>query len=755
MHGESQARTSRPPTARAKRTTNHALTGVALILLSLLIAAPLAAQTVPAPDASGDQLLYLYDARTDRVPFLSVANPSDETVFVEVALYPADLSARLGDAVLELGSAANQVIDLTTFAGGVASGSAGLVVMTPVVSRDDRRPIVPPRPLIGGFTLANLALGAGFGQNPFARFAMTSDGQPAAPGTVVDGSAARYERFAPGVLAVPVYFNPDTLAPPERDGNRVLLAAFTDRYGVPFTVGPLAASFTATFFDATGMRVAEQPGQLTGVLLSDLQSLAGGASVSGSSGKVFIALDAGEGSVFGVFAQSLGTFAAGQAMPAVATVPSGFDGGPVLDCPGGSVTVSSNVTFSQVWPSSCEIFLDGTIFVEPGVVLTIEPGTTVKGRKFPNNPPPTALVFRRGAKLNANGTPERPIVFTSDQPPGQRAAGDWAGLALNGAAPVNCPGGECEAEGLVDTVFGGDDPNDSSGVIRYVRVEFAGRELSPDNELNLFTLNGVGAGTTVDHVQAHIGLDDGIEWFGGTVNATYLVSTGAADDLFDWQMGFTGAAQFLYGAHYGGNIDTSGSEGFEGDNNEDGFDFQPRSNPKFCNVTLIGAKGQPGGDVTNRGMLLRRGTAAKIAQAIVTRFNSAGLQIRDAATVNEACSPAGEPTGALLIQDSIFFDLGADGATYAENHESTAGASCQATDLFAFWQASTGVSTHDPGLPAACATFGCEPVPSGDVAANGGCSALSPLFASTSYIGAFAPGAAPWTTSPWVSFATN
>jgi hypothetical protein len=753
MHGTSQARTSRAA-ARESRSSG-ALASLIALLAALLAPVSALAQTIATPDVSGDQLLYIYDARTDRVPFLSVSNPSDDTVFVEVAFYPADLSARLGDAVVELGSAANEIIDPTQFAGGVANGNAGLAVLTPVVGPGDRTPVVPPRPLIGGFTLANLALGAGFGQNPFARFAVTGGGQPAAPGSTVDGSAVRYERFTPGILGIPAYFNPDTLSPPENDGNRVLIAAFTDQYGVPFNVGPLSTSFTTTFFNATGLRITEQPGQIAGVLLSDLQALAGGASIGGSSGKAFITIDAGNGNVFGLFAQSVGTFAAGQSMPAVAAVPAGFSGGPVIDCPGGSATITSNLTSNQVWPSTCEIFLDGTIFVEPGVVLTIEAGTTIKGLKFPNNPPPTALVFRRGAQINANGTPSQPIVFTSDQAAGQRAAGDWAGLAFNGNAPVNCPGGECEAEGLVNTVFGGGDPNDSSGVIRYVRVEFAGRELSPDNELNVFTLNGVGAGTTVDHVQAHIGLDDGIEWFGGTVNASYLVSSGPADDLFDWQIGYTGAVQYAYGAHFGGNIDTSGSEGFEGDNNEDGFDFTPRSDPKMCNVTLIGSKGQAGGDVTNRGMILRRGTAAKIAQTIVTQFNSAGVQVRDAATVNNACNAQGQPTGALLIQDSIFFDVGPDGTTYAENHESTQGANCQTTDLFAFWQANTGVETTDPGLPAACASFGCEPVPTGDVSTSGSCSSLSSFLSNTSYIGAFAPGQAPWTTTPWISFATN
>src|SRR4029434_11337131 len=102
-------------------------------------------------------------------------------------------------------------------------------------------------------------------------------------------------------------------------------------------------------------------------------------------------------------------------------------------------------------------------------------------------------------------------------------------------------------------------PNDSSGIVRYVRVEFAGRLLSIDNELNIFTMTGVGAVTTVDHVQAHIGLDDAVEWFGGTVKSRYLVASGSADDMFDWQIGFTGSVQYAYRGETGGNHHTTGS----------------------------------------------------------------------------------------------------------------------------------------------------------------------------------------------------
>jgi hypothetical protein len=581
---------------------------------------------------------------------------------------------------------------------------------------------------------------------------VTGSGDRAAAGSAVDGSGVRYEEFEPGILTVPVYFNPQTLEPPEIDGNRVFLASFSDGYGPPFTVSAAAQNLTATYFDTAGAQVATNGVAVNGLLLSDLEALAG--VTLNSSGKVFFSGASDSANLFGLFSQSLGTFASGQLMPAANIVPEGTPIGPILDCPGGQAVISSNVSSSITWPADCEISLNGLVFVDEGVTLTIEPGTVIRGQRAPTNPPPSALIFRRGARIVANGTADQPIVFTSDAPEGQRLAGDWGGLVLNGAAPSNCIGfPNCTAEGLEGIVYGGNDANDSSGSLRYVRIEYAGRLLSVDNELNVFTMNAVGAGTTVEFVQAHIGLDDGIEWFGGTVEADHLVSTGPADDLFDWQLGFTGALQYAYGAHFGGNIDTAGSHGFEGDNNEDDFDLEPRSNPRFCNLTMLGSKGQAGGDVSNVGWLLRRGTIGQFGQMIVSQFNTSGLEVRDVATVDEACDSGGALTGNLLAQDSIFFDLGPDGTTYATNHSSTEGAVCQSTDIFAAWQADFGVETTDPGLD--CATFGCDPVPTGDVSSDLDCSTIDSSFDDNGYIGALAPGQPSWLTSPWISFATN
>ena len=435
------------------------------------------------------------------------------------------------------------------------------------------------------------------------------------------------------------------------------------------------------------------------------------------------------------------------------------DGGtpPAIDCPGGNAVVSGILRSSQTWPASCNIFLDGTVFVDAGVEIVVQPGTTIRGRKNPSNPPPSALVFRRGSRINASGSPNAPIVFTSDQAPGSRAPGDWGGLVLNGAAPTNCPGGECLAEGLSDSPFGGSDPNDSSGVLRYARIEFAGRILSTDNELNVLSLNAVGRGSQIDHVQTLIGLDDGFEWFGGTVAAKYLVAAGAADDQFDLQIGTTATLQYGYATQYAGSLDSAGSHGIELDNNENGFDFEPRSNPHFCNITVIGCKDQGGNcSVDSTGALLRRGTAGQFWKSIVTNMGNRGMQLRDKATAAVACNPGPSLTGNLMFRDSIFWNNGASGSTNCGNHSTTGpDANCNSCQLYDLWKANSPapVFESDPGLTGS--TWPGNPFPNGNANSSAiDCKALEPSFDSTGYVGAFAPGGANWMEG-WTSCAVD
>ena len=290
------------------------------------------------------------------------------------------------------------------------------------------------------------------------------------------------------------------------------------------------------------------------------------------------------------------------------------------------IVVTGDVDPNETWTSANYYVLRGAVFVRAGSTLTIAPGTRIIGESGSVG----TLVVERGGRLNAAGTAEAPIVFTSDQPIGQRGRGDWGGIIINGRAPVNLQGGQGEGEG--DTgVYGGNDPNDNSGILRYVRVEFSGIEFSPDNELNGIAFQGVGRGTTVDHVQAHMSRDDGMEWFGGTADIKHGVVSNAADDSFDWTFGWTGRAQFIAITQRGDDADN----GIEADSSEFNSGDLPRSHPQIYNMTLCGDRDRNEGGESARGANLRRGTAFTIRNFLLTGFKSVGFQISDPATVAE------------------------------------------------------------------------------------------------------------------------
>ncbi len=303
------------------------------------------------------------------------------------------------------------------------------------------------------------------------------------------------------------------------------------------------------------------------------------------------------------------------------------------------VRVSGRITSDTTWTANNVYVLSGTVFVE-NAVLRIEAGTRIVGEGASIG----ALVISRTGQIFAEGRADAPIVFTSDQPAGSRARADWGGLIINGDAPLNVSGGEAFGEG--DTgAYGGNNPDDSSGVLRYVRVEYAGIEFSPDNELNGIAFQGVGRGTVAEFLQVNYNKDDGIEMFGGTVNVKYAIVTGAGDDSFDWTDGWSGKGQFWIAQQYGDDADN----GFEADNNAENFDLQPRSNPTIYNVSLIGDPDNEQGGESDDGMLLRRGTAATIRNGIVTGFKENGLNIDDSVTFTLAGN------GGLSLANFIFF----------------------------------------------------------------------------------------------------
>jgi hypothetical protein len=314
--------------------------------------------------------------------------------------------------------------------------------------------------------------------------------------------------------------------------------------------------------------------------------------------------------------------AAGLSTLHVATVRS--DQAPPVNVPGIDkpvIVVTGDVGSNETWTSANYYVLRGAVFVRSGRTLNIGAGTHVIGESGSTG----TLIVERGGRLNAIGTQTAPIVFTSDQPIGQRGRGDWGGLIINGRARVNFGSGEAAGEG--DTgVYGGTDDNDNSGVLRYVRVEFAGIEFSPDNELNGIAFQAVGRGTQVDHVQSHLSRDDAMEWFGGTVDGKYLVMSGAADDSVDWTFGWRGRLQYVAVLQRGDDADN----GIEADNNEFNNEVLPRSQPQIYNITLCGDPTGIASEV-QRAANLRRGTAFTIRNFLITGFRT-GFQISDAST---------------------------------------------------------------------------------------------------------------------------
>ena len=304
----------------------------------------------------------------------------------------------------------------------------------------------------------------------------------------------------------------------------------------------------------------------------------------------------------------------------------GVDGGTALmtvtGSDGGSATFAVNVNDEQIFfgPSKTQLgsgrhefsikrnhtirkgvyTLVGWIYVEEGATLTIDPGTIFKGSDYnwdgEKSATGSSLIIKRGAKIVADGTREEPIVFTSAMPAGQRQATDWGGIILCGKARNNQ--GEMLIEGGVDAYHGGDDDNDNSGILRFVRLEFGGYPYALDTEINGLTLGSIGRGTTLEYIQVSYAGDDSFEWFGGSVNAKYLVAYHGWDDDFDTDNGFSGKIQFALGVRDPKIGDQSNSNGFESDNNASGSTQTPYTSAIFSNMTIIGPMKQ---DIDNNG----------------------------------------------------------------------------------------------------------------------------------------------------------
>jgi hypothetical protein len=420
--------------------------------------------------------------------------------------------------------------------------------------------------------------------------------------------------------------------------------------------------------------------------------------------------------------------------------------------PGGGQTIrlNDNITTNTTFTASNTYVIPRLkqLFVEANATLTIEPGTVIQGEQG------AVLVITRGAKIMAAGTVDKPIVLTSAQPSGSKTPAWWGGLVILGAAPTNVnasstpPSTEATFEAFTAAIpegkFGGTDPHDNSGVLKYVRIEFAGFNFVADREFNNLTLCGVGDATTVDFVQVHGGSDDGIELFGGTVNIRHLVSSQNQDDGVDTDNGWSGKAQFIIvqNTSHPASLPEA-SNGYESDNHGTAASYTavPRTLPTISNVTLIGDHGYIG--VASYAAVFRRGAGGHYSNHIWLGF-PLGPEIRDQETLAQATA------GNLEIRNSMFF---------GNDRDATNLPVAQATgdiDESVFLNAAhNDTFAVDPGLPAAATSKAApdwKPI-DGAAALSGGVPPADLFFDQTAtFRGAI--GTIDWTAG-WTKYPQN
>ena len=355
------------------------------------------------------------------------------------------------------------------------------------------------------------------------------------------------------------------------------------------------------------------------------------------------------------------TYTSAPAMAKILATPSGcpsgttenaatFEGKPVCNLPIGSpITSDMRLTANNAY------FMNGTVFVGENTVntpdadkvkLTIDPGT-----KIISEGGQSALVINRGGKIYANGSAAKPIIMTSSQDDGSldvlNARGLWGGLTINGSATQNTANGFGQGEGSTGEYGGGTSPNDddSSGAITYMQIRYAGFPITSENELNTISLQGVGRGTVLDYIHSHNGADDGIEFYGGTVDAKHVLVTGQEDDALDWTNGWTGRLQ-----HVVVKNTTSGDNCIEADNLGSNPTATPRSNPTISNLTCVTSLTQKS---NGHAFELKAGTGMQMYNSVIGgQLNSSEgcILIAGAETFSQSASPL---NGSLKMQKSL------------------------------------------------------------------------------------------------------
>lgn len=331
---------------------------------------------------------------------------------------------------------------------------------------------------------------------------------------------------------------------------------------------------------------------------------------------------------------------------------------------------------TQTLTKGVRYLLKGQVFVKDTKVLTIEAGSVIFGDKATKG----TLIISPGGKLIAQGTAAQPIVFTSSQTVETRDRGDWGGLVILGKAQVNQTNPAIEGINP-PVIYGGTDDADNSGILKYVRVEYAGIELTPNNETNSITLGGVGSATVMEYCQVSYGGDDGFELFGGTINGKYLISLGMWDDDYDIDFGYRGKIQFALAVRYPTFADQSGSNIVETDNGPNDNVTSLITNGVLTNLTAIGPR------LTNTQVInanyqhsidMRRRTSLTIANSVFVGMIR-GIRMNQQSVFDNYNSGAGSLLNNIMSAPASTFTVGT-------------GMTATATSVQNYWNANGNVT---------------------------------------------------------------
>ena len=286
-------------------------------------------------------------------------------------------------------------------------------------------------------------------------------------------------------------------------------------------------------------------------------------------------------------------------------------------------TITGNITTTTTLTSDKEWILRGYVYVKEGATLIIQAGTIIKSDIAEKG----ALCIERGGKIIAEGTAAKPIIFTSGKIAGERSPGDWGGIVILGKAKTN-RASEPTIEGGIGRPFGGSDDGDNSGILKYVRIEYAGIAALPNSEINALTLGGVGSGTVIEHVQTVYANDDAFEFFGGTVSPKNLYAFATADDDFDFDFGYTGTVINGIAKRDPLFVDNGDAgNGVECDNDGVGSPAQPFTHPKLIGMVLVGPNNATALANHNLGLRFRRATQFTVKNSTIYGWMKGGLSL--------------------------------------------------------------------------------------------------------------------------------